>query len=267
VRSLRAMRTLPQRGPLPLIRGVLERGGRNDAGTLAAALTYQGLLSSVPLLLFAGSVVGAIFADDPARAERWLAQITDAVPGLEEVLGRNLEALIEGRVQAGIIALAALLWTGSSLAGRSAHALAKIFELPERQWYRKRLWALLEITILGATALVGVGLTLLTSAGAGPLPWIGGLALDLGLALAGYVILTPPGGPSITGHLPGAVLLALTWTVLKTGGVWYMSEVVARASAVYGAIAALIGLLALVSIAANAFVYGAALSAELRERA
>jgi membrane protein len=259
------MRTLPQRGPIPLIGAVLRRAGDHDAGTLAAALTYQGLLSSVPLLLLAGAVIGFIFADDPARAERALEEITAAVPGLEEVIGENLKALVDGRVQAGIIALAALAWTGSSLAGRAAHALAKIFVIPERPWYRSRLWSLLEIAVIGVAALVGIGLTALAATGAGPIPWIVGLALDLLLALLAYVVLTPPGGPPWRGHLPGAVLLALAWTALKTAGAWYAAEVVARASAVYGTVAAIIGLLAILSIAASAFVYGAALSAVLAE--
>jgi uncharacterized BrkB/YihY/UPF0761 family membrane protein len=255
------MRTLPQRRPLPLIRAVLDRGGRADAGTLAAALTYQGLLSGPPLLLLGGAIVGFVFADDPARVDRWLETVSGSLPGLEGLLGDNVRALIDARLQAGLVALAALVWTGSSLAGRAAHAMAKIFGLVERPWYRSRLWALLEVAVLGTAALAGVWLTALTSAGAGPLPWLAAVLLDLAFALLAYAALTPPGGPTIRGHLPGAIALASTWTVLKLAGGWYTEVVVARASAVYGTVAAIVGLLAIVSIAANAFVYGAALSA------
>ncbi|MEX0985572.1 MAG: YhjD/YihY/BrkB family envelope integrity protein [Actinomycetota bacterium] len=257
------MRTLPQRGPIPLTREVLERAGRHDAGTLAAALTYQGLLSSVPLLVLAGAAIGFAAAGDPAMADRWLAEIARIVPGTEAVVGRSLEALVDGRVQAGAIALAALVWTGSSLAGRAAHTMARVFELPERTWYRKRLRALAEFVILGTAGLVGIALTALTSAGAGPLPWLGAVVLDLALAVLTYRVLTPPGGPAVRGHLPGAVVLAAAWTLLKLGGGWYVGVVVARATAVYGTIAAIVGLLAILAIAANAFIYGAELSAVL----
>ncbi len=259
------MRTLPQRGPIPLIRAVLERAGRHDGGTLAAALTYQCLLSSVPLLLLAGAAIGFVSVGDPAMADRWLTEIARVVPGMEAVVGRNLGALVDGRVQAGVIALAALVWTGSSLAGRAAHALARVFELPERAWYRKRLWALVELSILGTAGLVGIALTALTSAGAGPFPWLGAVVLDLALAALAYRVLTPPGGPTVRGHLPGAILLAAAWTVLKLGGGWYAGVVVARATAVYGTIAAIVGVLAILAIAANVFVYGAELSAVLAE--
>ena len=46
-------------------------------------------------------------------------------------------------------------------------------------------------------------------------------------------------------------------------GSFYVQQVVARATAVYGAIAAVIGLLAVLSLGANAYVYGAVLSSVL----
>ena len=260
------MRTLPQRGPIPLIRAVITRAGDRDAGTLAAALTYQALLSIVPVVLLAGAVVGFVFADDPERAARWVREITATIPGLEEILGTNVQALIDARVQAGLIALAVLAWTGSSLAGRAAHALAKMFGLVERPWYGKRLWALLELVVLGVAVLAGIGLTALTATGAGPLPFVAAATLDLVLALLLYVVLTPRGGPSWRGHLPGAIAFTVAWVLLKTFGAWYVDVVVTRASAIYGTIAAVFGLLAILSIASSAFVHGAALSAVWAER-
>jgi len=259
------MRTLPQRGPISLIRRIGDRAGRHDLGTLAAALTYQALLSTVPLLLLASALVGFIFANDPAKAQRWLDRIAEVIPGLEQVVGKGFDALVQGRVEAGIIAIAALVWTGSSLAARTAHALAKVFELPERPWYGKRVWAFIELGLVGSVALVAMVLTALTSAGAGPLPWLGAMVLDVGVALVAYRVFTPPGGPELRAHLPGAILFAAAWTALKLAGGWYVEVVVARATAVYGAIAAIIGVLAILSLAANAFVYGAELSAVLRD--
>jgi uncharacterized BrkB/YihY/UPF0761 family membrane protein len=210
--------------------------------------------------------VGFVFAGNPEAAERWIAEIAGIVPGLEEVIGRSLEALIAGRVQAGLIGLAALAWTGSSLASRAAHALARAFELPERVWYRKRLWSLLELAILGTASLAGIVLSTMAATGSGVVPALVALVLDLALSVLYFRVLTPPQGPSWRGHLPGAVLLTLTWTALKLLGGWYVAIVVTRASAVYGTIAAVVGLLAVFSIAANAFVYGAELSAVLEER-
>lgn len=259
------MRTLPQRAPVRLIRRVLDKAGGDDVGTLGSALTYQTLLSLIPIVLLATSIVGFLFADDPARAERWTDAIAGAVPGLEEAIGRSIESLVDARLQAGLIAVAALAWTGSAMAATGSHALARIFGVPERPWHLKRLRSLLELLVLGTAALLAIALTSLLSAGSTPLLGVIGLALglavDLGMFLLVYVVLTPPGGPAARGHLPGALLMTVVWTVVKLLGAWYVAFVVTRASAIYGAIGALIGLLAVLSVAARAFLYGGVVSA------
>lgn len=258
------MRTLPQRAPVRLIRRVVARAGTIDASTLAAALTYQALLSLISLVLFAGAAIGFVFADDPAKAQHWMDQVEEAIPGLEQVVGRSIDALVDARVQAGIIAVLALVWTASSLAGRATHAIVKAFGLPDRPWVRRRLLALVEILAVGTIALAGIALTSLTrTAGVALLL---GLAVDLVAALAAYVLLTPGGGPGWRTHLPGSMLFGLTLGVLTIAGGWYADVVVARASAVYGAIAAIIGLLAVLSLGSHAFIYGAVLSQVIAAR-
>jgi membrane protein len=260
------MRTLPQRAPIAFVREVLDRAGRHDAGTQAAALSYQGLLSTVPLILLGAAILGFVFAGDPTIAQRFIDHVEETIPGLEQLVGRNLEALVEARVEAGLIAVGALAWTGSSLAGRAAHSVARAFELPTTRWYERRLRSLAALAIIGAAALAGMWLTALTSAGGGPIPWIVGAAVDVGVALLAYRTLSPPGGPALAAHVPGALVLAGTWTALKLLGGWYVGVVVARATAVYGTLAAIVGFLAAASIAAYAFVYGAELSATLAAR-
>ena len=57
------MRTLPQGRVIRLIRRIGARGAAIDAGTQSAALTYQALLSLIPLVIFAGAVLGFVFAE------------------------------------------------------------------------------------------------------------------------------------------------------------------------------------------------------------
>lgn len=263
--KLPKMRTLPQRAPVLLIRRVIEKGGADDLGTLGAALTYQTLLSLIPVVLLAASIIGFVFADDPEKAAQWIDTIAGSIPGLEEAIGQNIEALVNARLQAGLIAVLALVWTGSAMAATGSHALARIFGVPERTWYLKRLRSLLELLVLGAAALAALAFTSLLPAGSSA--WLAvvglavGLAIDVAVFWLVYVLLTPPGGPQAVGHLPGAFLMAIVWTLLKLAGGWYVALVVTRASAVYGAIGAVIGLVAIVSIAARSFLYGAELSA------
>jgi membrane protein len=248
---------------------VAERSTDDDISTYAAALTYQALLSLVPAILLAASVIGFVFAGNQAVQDRWIEEITAAAPWLEDLLGRNIESLVSGRVQAGIVALAGLAWTGSTLAARGARALGTIFRVPPSLWLRRRLRALIELAVVGLLIAVSVGLTSLLPAGAGLVGMMSSvlaLFLDLALFLAVYVIVTPPGGPPWRAHLPGVVLFGLAWTLLKLTGGWYTQYVVTRATAIYGAISAVIGVLAILALAAWAFLYGAELSAVLQER-
>jgi uncharacterized BrkB/YihY/UPF0761 family membrane protein len=257
------MRTLPQWSIVRLIRRLGDRGTAIDAGTQAAALTYQLMLSLIPLVIFAGAVFGFVFAGDEDKADYWTQQVADAVPGLEEVVGRNIQTLVDARVSAGLLAVLLLLWTGSSLAGRCTHVIVRAFAMEDRSWIRRRVLALLEIVLVGGIALAGIVITSLTSADASAIGVAVGVAVLFGASLMAYVVFTPGGGPGWRQHVPGAGLLCVAGGLLTVLGGLYVQQVVGRATAVYGAVAAFIGLIAVLSLAANAFVYGAVLSAVL----
>lgn len=258
------MRTLPQRAPVRLVLRVIGKAGADDVGTLAAALTYQTLLSLIPIVLLGASAIGYLFEGDPVRTAHWISVIAGSVPGLEQAVGRSIDAMVSARLEAGVIAIAALAWTGSAMAGTGSHALARIFGVPERRWQVKRLRSLLELAILGSVALLTIGLTAVLPAGStallGLLATMLAFAIDLGMFLLVYVVLTPPGGPGARGHLPGTFVMAIAWTLLKLAGGWYVAVVVVHASAVYGAIGAAVGLVTIISLAARAFLFGAELS-------
>jgi membrane protein len=264
------MRTLPQTRPVRLFRAVLDRGGDDDVGTHASALTYHALLSVIPVVLLAAAVVGFVFAAEPERQQQLTEAVAQAIPGLSDVVGRNIESLVQARVQAGILALAVLVWRGSALAVAGARALGRIFRIRPRSLIERRLRALAQLGVLGLATLLAVGLASVpaTVGGAAAIA-IGAaasLVIDIALFFLVYAMVTPPGGPPRRSHLPGAIVMGISWTALKLAGGWYVRFVVARAAAVYGAIGAVFGLLAVLSIASHAFVYGAELSAVLEER-
>jgi uncharacterized BrkB/YihY/UPF0761 family membrane protein len=82
--------------------------------------------------------------------------------------------------------------------------------------------------------------------------------LDAGLLLLAYRLLVP--APWRT-HLPGALLGALGWTVLKVVGATYVGLRVAAAGAVYGTLGGIVGLLLLLYLVARLFLTGAVVSA------
>ncbi|HZP90514.1 MAG TPA: YhjD/YihY/BrkB family envelope integrity protein [Actinomycetota bacterium] len=261
--------------PVRLAIAVNARASEDSLGVLAGNLTYTAFLSLFPLLLLGLSVLGFVLAGDPALRADWTSRLTGTIPGLSGLVGRNIEAIVDGRVGTGIIGLAGAAWSASALTGSAEHALSTVFRTPRAGLIRRRLRALLLMLGLGVLA---AGSTLLTglatswSGGGGlggavrALGAIAGISLDLGTFLVAYRALTPRGGPPMRAHVPGAVLMSATWTALKLAGGWYGLRVVARATALYGTVGAVFGLLAILSIAVRSFLYGAELSAVLADR-
>ena len=64
----------------------------------------------------------------------------------------------------------------------------------------------------------------------------------------------------------GAVAFAIGWAALEQVGTLYVAKVVARATALYGAIGAIFGLLAFLYAALWLFLLAAELSQAMRER-
>lgn len=266
-----------QRVPLVrLVRDVASRSGRENGGQMAAALTYYAFLSIFPLLLLALSVAGFALSGNEVAQRRWVERLTSAIPGLGDLIERNLRAVVEGRTAGGILAALGLLWSGMGIVGAARTSLARIWRRPMAQNpFLLRLRTLAALAALGLVALASV-------AGTGFLAGLGGregwglalrvlgiaaaAAVDIGFFLLAYRLLTPGPGPTFAVLLPGAALMAVGWTGLKLASTWYVARVVARATAIYGSFAAVIGVLAILNVAAQLFVYGAVLSAVLAER-
>ena len=256
-------------------RAVTERYAKDSGGYMSAGIAYYGFLSLFPLLLLGLSVVGFVLAGRPQLQARVADEITRAVPGLEGLIGGNIDQLIAARGGAGLIGLVSLLWTGTGVAGAARNSLRRIFRqpLPEGIWEDKARLVLktvgLGILALSATALAAATAALEAD---GPLgvvllvavPMIA-FGLDVSLFLISYRTLMRRRAPW-SRLLPGAAFAAVGWTLLKLLGTWYVTRVVGNASAVYGTFATTVGVLVLLYLAARLFVYGAELNAVLWEQ-
>ena len=256
-------------------KAVTDRYADDSGGYLAAGMAYYGFLSLFPLMLLGLSVVGFVLAGRADLQAEVAEEISQAVPGLEGLIGDNLDRLIAGRAGAGLIGLAALLWTGTGVAGAARNALRRIFRqpLPAGIWEDKARLVMktvgLGVLALGATALtaatgaldadgpVGVVLIVLVP--------LFGFGLDLLLFLVSYRTLMRGRAPW-SRLLPGSLFGAIGWTLLKLLGTWYVTRVVGNASAVYGTFASTVGVLVLLYLAARLFLYGAELNAVLWEQ-
>jgi membrane protein len=259
---------------LPVIGTALavnDRYSKDGGGYLAAALTYYGFLSVFPLILLGLAGIGFVLASDVQAQQEWATRLSESIPGIGPLIGENIQALIEQRGGAGIIGVVGLLWSGTALTNAAGYSLSRVFRRPEVQGFvQKKVWSVATTLGLGLLALTGVAISAavggLTARGAVGLglafaALAVSLALDVALFLVSYRVLTAGWGPPFAKLWPGALVAGGGWTALKTVGAWYASRSVTGASEVYGTFGAVVGILAVLYLAARLFLYGAEVNA------
>jgi uncharacterized BrkB/YihY/UPF0761 family membrane protein len=255
------MATLAQSRLASLVRAIRTRFRADDVGTHAAALAYQLFLSTLALSLVGLALIG--LAEDvlpfelPAGTSEQFANLTDASATL------------------GLVSFVALLWTASALSRRATRALAVIFRVgPEgavRGGVRAVAPTLGLVVLVGALPVVtGIVSAVRISSCFEVSFRVLGLAatagMEFGLFLLAYAVLTP-GSIGWTSHLPGAVVMTIGWELFKLAGGLLLAYYVSRATVLYGTIGAVVGLLLFLRLASGLFVFGAEVSAVLRDRA
>ena len=236
-------------------------------------MTYGAVLAIPPLLLLL--VVGASVFVSAADLQTKVVEVVNGfVPGLSEALPTHLKLDSAGQLSAGLIGVAGLMWTASGFAARVKTSLGVVFRTRPTGLTIGRFSAALVgvpvfVAVFTLAALSGVanwfGVT-------GILGSVVRILIDLGMILASvcfflvvYWLLTPDRALGLREHLPGAIAFAIAWAVLQRFGSIYVSAVITRTTALYGAIGAIFGLLAFLYVSMWLFLLGAELSQTLRE--
>jgi membrane protein len=263
---------LPYRFIAPLAE-VAARPRIDDLATHAGALTYGAFLAIPPLLLFASSVVGFVFAGHPHAAHTAVNELVSLVPGLDSVVTSQVQATVDGRVTLGVIGLLGLLWTASGFASRVRHALGVIFRT---QWtglltgrIKGAVIGLLMVAALIALAVfTAIDAELQTEHRATLALFQFGAFAGGGfvLFLLTYRLLTPGKGITLRDHLPGAVVFTVAWLALTAVGGLIFAELIRKSTVLYGTIGGIFGFLAFLYATMWSLLIAAELSAVLMSR-
>jgi membrane protein len=259
-----------------LVRGVqlaieVHLKSRDDqVSVYAAALTYNALLSILPLALVGLSIAG--FMVDELGAPGWLQRVIAEVPGANELVQERIASLQAARTGLGLVGLIGALWVGSTLTTRAQTAMDRIFGDREN-FIVNRVRALGVSIVLGALLLSTIGAAAyvsgLSADGLIALPVaivirVAIAVIMLGYWLLAYRLLTPARGVALRDHLTGALWMTVGFELLRLFGGWYVGRFVDKASVLYGSIAALFGLMLFLRLAMWLFLYGAEISSILR---
>jgi membrane protein len=237
---------------------VQERFGAVGGGPLSSSIALATFVSLFPLLLVLISAVGFVSAGRSDFTSDVISQL-----GLEGKAAQAVEDAIviaeSSRQAASIIGLVGLLWAGLAVVGAMQAAFNAAWQVTGRG-LKDRLYAI--------RWLIGAGTLFLLSAALGPaLSWLPAALVVVNVAI-GFAITTALFLWTFTSlvnnsvgwraHLPGALVVAAGFEVLKVVGAVYVPRMIAGSSALYGSIGVVFATLAWLAFYARLIVHGAA---------
>jgi membrane protein len=202
---------------------VLAAYGESQATNYASAIAFTCLLSMFPLVLGLLSIVGLAIRDPSveARAEELIVQVfpgtaqpqlIDAIRGVKQSAGWM-----------GLLSIAGLLWSASSIFSTMEFALSQIFGTKQRDMVRQKLMGLVMMVLL----VIAVGITLAANALAAlfPFAWVTGFIV--GSAVMVWLLsmlyrFVPNRTFGVLDVMPGAILGGILIEVFSLGFPLYM---------------------------------------------
>jgi len=255
--------------------GILVRAAKEalkpDTAITAAAIAYFALFSLFPITLLSVSI--ASFSIGPSMDRQLIIQRLEFIaPALGQLLGQNIDEIIEARGPVTSVALVGLIWSASTVFYTFTHTLNEIWGVKKRRsvWKRRGLAILFVLTFVGPTlflaSFVGSMLAHLRSLLPNSIISMGGgaglvlaILLDVALFMVLYMML-PHGASTWREILPGAIGAGFLWEVAKKAFLSLVSTYISVSNQVYGSVAAMIVFLAWAYLSGLIFLFGAHLS-------
>jgi membrane protein len=278
--KLRLERARARFGFVDIVVRTFKRFANDAGGFLAAGLTYYFFFSIFPLLLFSASVLGYIvFFSADLRTDILNAGL-DAFPLLDSVLTpQTLDSIQDRRGSLALIAAAMALYSGSGGIVALEHALNRISGVEQEPGFvPKRVRSLGWLALLGLSALFSVVLGAAASYAEGffgsngpadeitsVVGYVAGFAVGLWIFISAFMFL-PAEKRGWREILPGALVAAVGFELLKLLGSWYLERGAARREATFGAFAAAAGLLVVAYLLAQVTLLAYELNQVLEER-
>lgn len=238
---------------------IQERFGEIQGTALANGIALQAFLSLIPLLLVAIAVTGFIAEGDA----NFTGDVIDAF-GLppEGDTAENLDTAIdnaqESRRAASVVGLLGLLWSGLAVIAAVQRAIDRAWQT-KAEGLKDKLGAILWLIGAALIFLASFAVTTVLNFLPGflaPVSILVGLSVNVGLFLWTFTKLgrAPVGWRAL---LPGALVCAVGFEVLKLVGSLLVPRLVANSSALYGSLGIVIALLAWLAFFGRLIVYGA----------
>ncbi|WP_437732992.1 YihY/virulence factor BrkB family protein [Sorangium sp. So ce1335] len=248
---------------------------KDKVDTVAAALTFFGVLSIFPFLLFAVALAGLVI--DPAESARLINELYQvAPPAVANILGERLHALTEGQSPA-LLTVGALgaVWAASGGVVALMEALNAAYGVEDSRSFLKRRGIALLVT-LGAAVLVTIAsaIAVATPAIAEHLGPLGTVILWLRVPVSMLIVMAvlatlyyvlPDVEQRFKFITPGSVVAVVIWAIASLGFSFYVGRF-GSYEVSYGALGGVIILLLWMWISSMAVLLGAEINAIIEHR-
>jgi membrane protein len=206
----RAQKTLPAR--------VMTAYGESQASNYALALAFACFMAMFPMMLGALSLIGLAIRD-PATEARFSSLVLQVFPATAQPeIQSALRGVKDSWSWLGIVSLAGLVWSASSIFSTMEFALTQIFGTKQRDMLRQRLMGLVMMVLLVAaivlTVVINAASAFVPSNGAGVVSFFAGAVVMVALLLALYRFV-PNRTFRVHEVLPGALLSGVLIEVLS----------------------------------------------------
>jgi membrane protein len=248
----------------------------DDQGNyLAASITYYAFIAIFPLLLLGSSILGFFLQNDPALADEILNSALANFPIVGDQLGRpgGLKGSVPGVVVGALAALYGSLGLGQS----SQNAMNVAWSVPRNRRPNPISLRLRSLLLLFTSGVAILGITTVSTLGTDTqvfgarandaVGW--GVRLVTVLLTGAVLTLIFRIAAARRRHLkaaPGAFATAVMWQGLQLAGTFYVDHVIREANGMNATFALVLGLIALIYVAAVMGVLGIEVNVVLERR-
>jgi YihY family inner membrane protein len=250
-----------RRRGLGFVAAVIKKFGDDQAGQLAALISYYAFVSIFPLLLVMVTVLGFVLQGNPGEQQRILNGTLGQFPILSDQL--KLHSL-KGSTFALVIGIVGSLLAGLGVTNATQNAFNRIWDVPFKHrpnFLFARLRGLGMLAILGTLSILStVAAGFVGTASHGATAVVVGVlvafVLNLAVFMTAFKLLTAA-DVDWRELLPGVVVAAVSWQLLQHLGGYYLDHELKRTGPLYGVFAFVLGLLAWLYLGAQLTIFAA----------
>ena len=258
-------------GWLGVLAGAVRETMKPDSSITVAALAYFSLLALFPIILLSISI--ASFNTGLLLDQQLIIQELEFIaPALGQLLGENIDEIIQARGPITGAAIVGLIWSASTVFYTLTHTLNKIWAIKRSRpiWKRRGLAILFVLTLAGPALILA---SFASSMIANLRTWLPdqiipigngiiftvAILLDIALFFGLYILL-PHRASTWREILPGAIGAGLLWELAKKAFLYFITTYITISNLVYGSVAAIIAFMVWAYLSGLIFLFGAYLS-------